>query len=149
MAISFSAYDSADFATIEESVAHSKNNSFIISNMSNKLVSVRGNELVTMIEPNSPLVNFLFMLDEFVIITEFVENEIFMPERTSKRLYNSHDFWYVCMLLNNCFTVKDYSFGTNFRILPANDLYRIDKFIKLTNRTTRMINDSDESLYIK
>lgn len=149
MAISFSAYDSGDFATVEESVAHSKNNPFIISNMSNKLIAVRNNELVTMVEPNSPLINFLFMLDEFVITTKFIENERFMPERTSKRLYGSHDFWYVCMLLNNCFTIKNYEFKDKFRILPSDSLYRIEKFQRLNKKTSRMINDSDESLYIK
>ena len=126
--LSFVQYDSAIFPTIEESVEHAKTNPFIFNNYSDRLLTLRDGENTIVYEPYNVMRSLVWMLEPFLVTYDMPVDEHYMPEKTAKRLYDSHDFWYVCMLINDCRSVKDYRFK-QYKVLPAKDLYHIESFL--------------------
>jgi hypothetical protein len=127
--ISFSQFDSADFPTIEESIAHSKANPFLSDSFSDKYITSVDNLSALITEPSNVLSSLIWMLEPYLTTETMPTGELYMPERTAKRLYNSHDFWYVCMLVNGCPAASEYNF-TTMKVLPADELYRIETFLR-------------------
>jgi hypothetical protein len=127
--ISFSQFDSADFPTIGESVAHSKENPFVLDSFSDKYITTVDNQTALINEPSNVLSSLIWMLEPYLVSQTMPDDERYMPERTAKRLYNSHDFWYVCMLINGCPAASEYSYKS-MKVLPAAELYRIETFLR-------------------
>jgi hypothetical protein len=133
----FSSYDSAEFPLIEQSIEHSTTNPFIFNNYSNRMIAVRDSENIIVNEPYNILQEMIDMLSEHFVEYDMPENEYYMPERTAKKIYDSHDFWYICMLVNKCVTIKDYHY-TKYFILPADKLFHIETFLDKVKNEVRM-----------
>ena len=145
----FGNYDSADLAHIDESIAHAKENPFVSSKFSGKLITERDRKNVIISEPTSPLVQFVSLLEPYLVESTFRQEEKHSPERTSKRLYDSHDFWPICLLINKCRSNYDYDFKETFMILPAESLYRVERFLGMVRSSARVITFSDDNLIFR
>lgn len=128
MATSFIQFDSADMATLEESITHSKENPFLMDKFSDKLRTTIDGEGCLVNEPANILSSLVWMLEPFLVEEPLPDNEKYMPERTSKRLYNSHDFWFVLMLINGVAACSEYNL-TTIKLLQAKDLHKIEIFL--------------------
>jgi hypothetical protein len=144
--ISFAQYDSADFPTIEQSIAHAETNPFLFNNYSDKLVALLEGENVVVHEPYNVLQSFIWMLEPFLVEYDMPEDEYYMPEKTAKKLYDSHDFWYVCMLVNNCVSCMDYKFK-KYKVLPATELYHIETFLEKARGSLRVYNPDSSTVF--
>ena len=147
-AISFRKFDSADFATIEQSIEHAAENPFLLTKLQNQVVLTRNAENLYIAEPTNDLQQFIWMLDEFLVEETMHPSEYYMPEKTSKRLYDSHDFWYVCMLVNGCSSVTEYRYKT-IKVLPPEYLYHIETFAIRAKRSTLVIPENDDLVIFK
>ena len=146
MALSFASYDSAEFPTIEESIANSKTNPFLLNNFSDKLVALVEGQNTIVYEPYNVLQSFVWMLDDFLVTYPMPPDEYYMPEKTAKRLYDSHDFWYICMLINNVSNAKDYRFET-YKVLPAENLYHIETFLDRAKGELRVYTPEADTVF--
>ena len=144
--ISCAQYDSADFPTIDQSIENSKTNPFLFNNYSDKLVALLEGENVIVHEPYNVLHSFIWMLEPYLVEYDMPESEYYMPEKTAKNLYDSHDFWYVCMLINDCKTVMDYKFKT-YKILPAEELYHIETFLEKAKGSLRIYSPDSNTIF--
>lgn len=146
MALSFSNFDSADFATIDESIVHSQSNPFLAGNYSDRLIATVDGANVIVHEPFNVLKSFAWMLDDLAVTYDMPQDEYYMPERTARRVYGSHDFWYVCMLVNNCSTVKDYRY-TRYKVIPVESLYHVETFLDKARRSARVYSPDSNTIY--
>jgi hypothetical protein len=146
--LSFAKYDSADQPTIEASIEHAATNPFLLSNFQDVLVYRRDDNNVEVCEPRNVLAQFFWMLEPFLEQEPMPEDERFMPERTSKRLYDSHDFWYVVQLANGVTTCTEYDFAT-IKVLPADKLYLVETILLRAKNQTIAVTDGDEHIIFK
>lgn len=132
----FTEYDSSNFATIGESITHSKQNPFTVDKFGTTILFGNGNKLTS---PNSNIKSLLNNLDGLYINRNLTEAEYYRPETTAKLIYGSVDFWFLIMLINNFGTILDYIQPT-IKVLPENELYRIEKLFSVTNTITLVNN---------
>lgn len=144
--ISFVQYDSAVFPTIEQSIEHSKLNPFIFNNFSNRLLTLRDGQNTVVYEPYNVMRSLSWMLEPFLVEYDMPVAEHYMPELTAKNTYDSHDFWYVCMIVNNCRSVKEYQFK-RYKILPATELYRIETFLDRVKGSLRVYDPEKDVIF--
>lgn len=144
--ISFSKFDSAAFPLMEQSIEHARDNPFLLDRFCDKFSTTRDGQGVLVSEPSSILSSLIWMLDPYLSVETFPADEIYMPEKTSKRLYNSHDFWYVCMMVNDCPSVTEYDFRT-LRYLPAKELNRIEVFLRNVKGQVNVYLDEENIIY--
>lgn len=144
MSIKFSKYDSAVFPTIEESIEHAKTNPFLSKNFAGKIrVKYKDTEYIIM-EPSPSIKMFLNSLSEFFIEDVIRDEENYSPESTALRLYGSHDFWFLVMLLNSFDSITSYKKGNSILVIPPEQLFRIEKF--LVRHTSPIQEISDTSI---
>jgi hypothetical protein len=144
--ISFKQFDSASFATIEASIKHSEDNPFIIDRFSDKYSAQIDGVSFIISEPSNILSSFIWMLDPYITTQPLPSDERFMPERTAKRLYGSHDFWYVPMLLNSCASVTEYEFSS-IKVLTADQLYRVEAFLRRAKNQVTVYQEDRDVIY--
>ena len=141
--ISFLKYDSARFATLEASIAHAADNPFLLDRFSDKYAATIDGIRFLVNEPSNILSSFIWMLEPFVTTAVLPADERFMPEKTAKRLYDSHDFWYIPMLINNCPSVTEYEYR-EIKVLSSSELYRVEAFLRrVKNQVTIYTEDRD------
>jgi len=146
--LSFSNYDSADKPTIEASITHAESNPFLLSRFQDVMIYRRGDVNVEIREPRNVLTQFMWMLEPFLTTEYMPDSEMYMPERTAKRLYDSHDFWYVCMMVNGCASVTEYNMG-KMLVLPVDQLYRLEAILFRAKNTQTAISEGDDSVIFK
>ena len=138
----FKEYDSSNFATIEESIKHSKTNPFNVNKFSTDITfSDTGNSVP------SPITNIKQLLDtinDLYIEHSLTEDELYRPESTSLKLYGSPDFWFVIMIINNIGSVLDYTKRT-IKVIPENKLFKIEQLFSVVNN----INVTTENVIFK
>ena len=140
-------YDSANFPYINESIDHYKDNPFIVDNFTNKLVININSEYTALIsEPDSIIKDLLEVFDDYILTKVLPIDEYYKPEQTSKRLYDSHDLWYILLLLNDCMSVKDFNMNT-YKYIDPDQIGQISKFLNFNVNTTKVINlNSNENM---
>ena len=140
--LSFVQYDSATPATIEESIEHAKTNPFNVSNFARKISVTHQGVAYTVVEPLSVIKQFLDGLEEYIVTESLPSDEHYMPEDTALRLYGSRDFWFLIMLLNNVFSCTEYRLP-EIRYIPAEQLFRIEKFLVRDGSAPRAVSTGD------
>lgn len=137
----YSTFDSGRFADIQDSILSADANPFTYDKYSDKMVFTDDTGVTREIcEPVNNLQIFLSELDPYCTITSIPDGEIYMPERTALRLYGSHDFWYILLLLNNCRTMTEYTMSQVKYIRPS-ELYRLQLFLNLAKNEKKFYND--------
>lgn len=120
----FEEFNSSKFATLEESIAHSKDNPFISSNFNTKLEV--GN--YTIIDPNSALKQFIDAYSDLMQDVILKDDEFYSPEKVALRLYGSNDFWFILMIINKIPTIFEFNVPV-IKALPVNLLYKIETLL--------------------
>ena len=139
-------YDSASFPTIEESIANAVKNPFLIKNFSDSLLMTIDSETVIISEPINILRDFFWMLEDSLVSYVMPEDEFYMPELTSRRLYGTHDLWFICLLANNCVSMKNYKM-TYYKVLPAAKINKIEIFLNHVKNTSRFFTSDNSVVY--
>jgi hypothetical protein len=124
----FENYDSSSFPTLEESIAHSKENPFISTNFSAKLAI--GDYLI--VDPNSALKTFIDAYSDSMQDVVLNSDEMYAPEKVALRLYGSSDFWFILMIINKIPSVFEFNVAT-IKALPVNLLYKIETLLLNNN----------------
>lgn len=120
----FEKYDSSNFATLEDSIAHSKSNPFLASNFNPKLLI---NDY-TIVEPTSTLKTFLSAYEDLFTEVTVDESYYYKPEKFSLFMYGSCDFAFLIMMINNINTVTDFNKAT-LKVFPENFLFKIENYL--------------------
>jgi len=144
--VSFSQFDSASFPTLEESIANSLINPFLLDNFSDKYRTNIDGLPVLFNEPSNILQSLIWLLTPSLLTETMPQNEIFMPERTSKRLYGSHDFWYMPMLVNDCMCASEYKF-TTMLYLPSSSLPDVEVFLNSVKGAVNIYDEDKSTIY--
>lgn len=139
---SFKNYDSTQFPTFPESIAHARTNPLLIENLSDWRMVDIDNVLTKIQEPTCLLKDMLHFFDDVLEEEELPVEEYYRPEITAMRIYDCADMWYIILLLNNIFSVSKYNTAT-IRYIPPTQLTRIQKFTDLSNRTVRALSEDD------
>ena len=135
MALNYSNYDSSDFATFPESIAHARRNPMLIENLSNKISLSSENDTFLIQEPSCLFKDMINFFEKDYLELELPKEEHYRPEITAKRLYGSADFWYILLLVNNLFTIHDYNLP-KIKYIPPQRLTKIQTFIKYSKNLT-------------
>ena len=146
MATDYSNYDSSDYATLPESVAHSKDNPLLINNLSDTLIYAFNGMEVLIQEPKCALKELLFFFEDLTITTTIPDSELYRPELTARRIYKSADLWYTLLLINNMSTVMEYNRPT-IKYIPPDKLSHIETFVRMHKGVTRVVVENDLSDY--
>jgi hypothetical protein len=126
-------YDSARFAYIDESIADSKNNVLTLDKYTSNIEYHIDNFKFIMSEPVSIIKEIIPVLFEGSYkVQNLPLKEWYRPESTAKRLYDTHDLWYLIMLVNKCSSYLDYKYETINYIDPE-QAYKITKLLN-TNK---------------
>jgi hypothetical protein len=140
---SFSLYDSSKFADITESITDSKTNPFLFDNSSNIINTFIEDELTTVHEPINVFTQYRYIFEGLLINRNILDDEFYLPELTSYRMYGSHDFWYLFLVWNNIPSANEYNRRT-IKVLPLDDLPKIES---LLNIVTNKISDYTPNKY--
>jgi len=141
---SFANYDSSDFATIPESVAHAKNNPLQLFNLSDKLIYEFNGKEVIIQDSNCALKQMMFFFEDLIKVTPIPESDYYRPEITAKRLYGSADMWFMLLLVNNMTTVMEFN-KKNIKYIPSNDLVHLETFVRMAKNNYRTVVENDLS----
>ena len=144
--ISFSNYDSSLFPTFPESIKHSMSNPLLIENLSDWMIDIYDGEEVMIQEPSCTLKSMIGMFDDVLETIAVPNSEFYRPEITAKRLYDSADFWYILLLVNNIYSPHKYN-KSSIKYIPAKELIRLSKFSQRTKNIVRTITDNDLTGY--
>ena len=141
---SFANYDSSDFATIPESVAHAKDNPLQLFNLSDKLIYEFNGKEVIIQDSNCALKQMMFFFEDLIKVTPIPESDYYRPEITAKRLYGSADMWFILLLVNNMTTVMEFN-KKNIKYIPSNDLVHLETFVRMAKNNYRTVVENDLS----
>ena len=149
----FLIYDSSENPDTDKSYEHSKTNPFLFNKFASQFNVTFNYKNVKVESFRNSLVEFQsFLLNESIEGTFFV-SETFKPDVTAKRLYNSADLYYVCLLVNNCINRSEYTFPSGkYRFVPIDKVIIISKFLSLSNANAsnvRLINLEDDLTLFK
>lgn len=140
--VSFASFDSSDFATIPESIAHAKSNPILLNNLSDALVIDFEGEMTRVQEPSCTFKELRSFFEGHLKDIEVPESEFYNPSMSAKRIYRSQDLWFTLLIFNNMYSVMDYN-KKIIKYLPPNKLTMIAKFIQLSNQNVRVVQDND------
>ena len=136
-------FDSGKFPYIDQSIEHSKTNPFLMHNFTNEIrFALNDGNVIAITEPMNIIKDLIYLFEDNIFTRVLPEEEYYKPEQTAYNLYGSHDFWYVIMLLNNCFTFLEYD-KKEIKYINPNELYRIEKFIGKSSNNVRFIQSAD------
>jgi hypothetical protein len=143
----FSQYDSCKFSSFPESIKHAKANPLLIENLSDWREVMIDGEIRMIQEPTCLLKDQINMFDNVLIDTEIPQSEFYRPEITAKRFYACEDLWYIILLVNSMYSINAYN-KTSIKIIPANELVRIEKFVRKAKQNIRPLDLSNDSMLI-
>jgi hypothetical protein len=143
---SFSNYDSSLFPTLPESIKHAQSNPLLIENLSDWMLTLYDTEEVLIQEPSCTLKSMVHMFDDVLETINVPTTEYYRPELTAKRLYDSYDFWYILLLVNNIYSNVKYNQPT-IKYIPAKELVRLGKFAQRAKNVVRTVVDNDLTGY--
>ena len=141
-ATQYSNYDSGDFPLIPDSLNHAKNNVFVLDKYSNKLVFNEADRQVVVVEPTCVIYDFLALFGDNIFEENLPKSEWYMPEASAKRIYGTHDFWYIIMYCTAIQCTIDYTVDKIRYIDPA-QVYRVEKFLGKGTNNYRTVAPSD------
>lgn len=141
--LSFSKYDSSNFAAFPDSIKHSKTNPLLIENLSDHRSIIMDNRLVKVQETNCLFKDMIHFFDPDLISADLPREEHYRPEITARRLYGSTDLWYVLLLVNNVYSITQYNMDT-FKYIPALKLTKIEKFVARAEGNIRPYDERDQ-----
>ena len=141
--LSFKKYDSSNFASFPESIAHSRKNPLLIENLSDYRSITMDDRMVKVQETNCLFKDLIHFFDNDLETTALPTSEHYRPEITAKRLYDSADLWYVILLVNNIYSVTKYNSDT-ISYIPATKLVKLEKFVEKAKRVVRPYEEYEE-----
>lgn len=145
MDIDYNNYDSSNFATLTESMNHSKSNPLLINNLSDGMIMDFDGVPYYIQEPSCTFKdNLLYIFGNDVEEIEIPVDHFYRPELTALEIYNNADFWYIILLLNNMFSVTQYN-RHRIKIIPNHKLDAIARFVYMAKHEIRFIEENDIS----
>ena len=149
---SFKLYDSGNFPTLQESIDHSKLNPLLFNKFASSFsVNFKYKNIEIESFKNS-LTDFSSFLKNEAVEGTFNVSETFKPELTAKRLYDSSDLYYVCLVVNGCLSRADYSFNekSTYFYVPSTKIQIISKFLTISdaNFISKRFISLDDSLTV-
>ena len=140
--ISFRNYESSQFPTFPESIAHAVTNPLLIENLSDWRLIEMDDVIVKVQEGNCLFKDMLHFFDDVLEEEDLPTGEHHRPEITAKRLYDCADLWYILLLVNRIPTVTKYNVD-KIKYIPPTQLTRIQKFTDLARQTVRSLVEDD------
>lgn len=119
-----STYNSARFASLDDSLAHSKNNPFVISNTS---IHTQINDKI--IKKGYVFKRFEFLLQEYTETSRVKITEYQHPEFFSQRVYGTPDLWYIVLWINGMRSFLDFNIE-NVKILTSQGLTILNRILE-------------------
>ena len=142
-AVSFKEYDSTNFPTYPQCIAHARLNPLLIENLSDWREIVFEGKTMLVQEATCLLKDSIHYFDEVLEEAELPANEYYRPEITAKRLYDNADLWYIILLVNGIYSINNYDVDT-IKYIPSRELVRIAKFTERSLRIVRTANFSSD-----
>lgn len=102
--ISMNGFDSSKFMSIKDSIDFNKENKFSLTNVSH-VYNIKNEVLIYQ---SHIFEDYQNIIDGYIITYGVYKSEFNKPEYTSKRLYDTPDFWWLLLWLNKMSSIFDF-----------------------------------------